>query len=118
MGPISIPLLLGMLRAFRRCGLRAALVSWAAGLIGYWIVKYGMDGSSQTTVIVTPLVTSLALYVLLGLVLPEPNTEADAIVAGGRPGRGRRSRPAAAEGHVPVPAQPRGEQPLTAGADD
>ncbi|MFG1811964.1 sodium:solute symporter family protein [Streptomyces sp. NPDC049040] len=118
MGPISIPLLLGMLPAFRRCGPRAALVSWAAGLIGYWIVKYGMDGSSQTTVVVTPLVTSLALYVLLGLLLPEPNAQADAIVAAVGPGGDDGLAPAAAAGQVPVAAGARGEQPLAAGADD
>jgi Na+/proline symporter len=81
MGPISIPMLLGLLPAFRRCGPRAALASWALGLGGYFFVKYGLDGASQTTVVVTPLVTSLVVYMVLGLVLPEPNAEADAVVA-------------------------------------
>ncbi|MFI6345563.1 sodium:solute symporter family protein [Streptomyces sp. NPDC050560] len=80
MGPISIPMLLGLLPAFRRCGPRAALVSWALGLGGYFLVKYGLDGSSDTTVIATPLVTSLVVYVSLGLLLPEPGEDADAIV--------------------------------------
>ncbi|MFF7365478.1 sodium:solute symporter family protein [Streptomyces sp. NPDC008125] len=81
MGPISIPMLLGLLPAFRRCGSRAALASWALGLAGYFVVKYGLAGASQTTVIVTPLVTSLVVYAALGLLLPEPNAEADAVVA-------------------------------------
>ena len=32
-GPIAIPMLLGMLPAFRRCGPTAAIVSWAVGLV-------------------------------------------------------------------------------------
>ncbi|MFS4105617.1 sodium:solute symporter family protein [Streptomyces sp. PD-S100-1] len=81
MGPISIPMLLGLLPAFRRCGPRAALASWALGLGGYFLVKYGLDGASQTTVVVTPLVTSLVVYTGLGLLLPEPDERADAVVA-------------------------------------
>ncbi|WTL78099.1 hypothetical protein OG328_44120 [Streptomyces sp. NBC_01518] len=89
MGPISIPMLLGLLPAFRRCGPRAALASWALGLGGYFLVKYGLHNASPTTLIVTPLVTSLVVYTGLGLLLPEPNDEADAIVtavSGPRPG--------------------------------
>ncbi|MFD7994091.1 sodium:solute symporter family protein [Streptomyces mexicanus] len=80
MGPISIPMLLGLLPAFRRCGPRAALTSWALGLGGYFLVKYGVDGASQTAVVVTPLVTSLVVYAGLGLLLPEPDAGADAVV--------------------------------------
>ncbi|MGW1783720.1 sodium:solute symporter family protein [Streptomyces sp. NPDC002143] len=80
MGPISIPMLLGLLPAFRHCGARAALTSWALGLSGYVLVRFILDGSSATTLIATPLITSLVVYVGLGLVLPEPNPDADAIV--------------------------------------
>ncbi|NUS11471.1 MAG: Na+:solute symporter [Streptomyces sp.] len=103
MGPISIPMLLGLLPAFRRCGARAALCSWALGLGGYFFVKYGLDGASQTTVIVTPLVTSLVVYVGLGLLFPEPDAEADAIieaVSDPRPG------PVPAAAPLPVADQP------------
>lgn len=34
MGPISIPMLLGLLPLFHKCGPRAALSSWALGLLG------------------------------------------------------------------------------------
>ncbi|WP_328535333.1 sodium:solute symporter family protein [Streptomyces sp. NBC_00344] len=112
MGPISIPLLLGMLPAFRKCGPRAALISWAAGLAGYWIVKYGMGSADQTAIIVTPLVTSLVLYVVVGLVSPEPNEAADAIVVAVAPGG---DEGAAAAGRIPVPAD---EQPLMTRAED
>jgi Na+/proline symporter len=86
MGPISIPMLLGLLPLFRRFGPIAALASWALGLLGYVLVKFVLDGSSQTTVIATPLVTSLAVYVLAGLVLPQRSPEADSITANLAPG--------------------------------
>ncbi|MET7645216.1 sodium:solute symporter family protein [Streptomyces sp. NPDC005426] len=81
MGPISIPMLLGLLPLFRRCGPRAALSSWGLGLIGYVLVKFVLDSTDQTLVIVTPLVTSLVVYVVAGLLAPEPDETADAIVA-------------------------------------
>lgn len=81
MGPISIPMLLGLLPLFRKCGPRAALSSWALGLLGYVLVKFVLESTDQTVVIVTPLVTSLVVYVVVGLLGPEPDATADAIVA-------------------------------------
>lgn len=81
MGPISIPMLLGLLPAFRRFGPRAALSSWASGLLGYVLVKSVLESTDQTLVIVTPLVTSLVVYIAVGLISPEPDDTADAIVA-------------------------------------
>lgn len=81
MGPISIPMLLGLLPAFRRCGARAALVSWACGLVAYLFVRVGLGSTDDTVTVAVPLVTSLVLYVGFGLSKPEPNPEADAIVA-------------------------------------
>ncbi|KAF4406231.1 MULTISPECIES: sodium:solute symporter family protein [Streptomyces] len=79
MGPISIPLLLGMLPWFRSCGSRAALVSWAGGLGTYAFVYYALD-SSQTVIVVTPILVSLALYTGLGLLLPERSERTDEII--------------------------------------
>ncbi|MET7550783.1 sodium:solute symporter family protein [Streptomyces sp. NPDC005479] len=81
MGPISIPMLLGLLPAFRRCGPVAALGSWALGLGASFLLKYGIEPPSQTWLVATPLVTSLVVYVAVGLLKPEPSGEADAIVA-------------------------------------
>ncbi|MFB6778800.1 sodium:solute symporter family protein [Streptomyces sp. NPDC056352] len=81
MGPISIPMLLGLLPLFRKCGPRAALSSWALGLLGYVLVKFVLESTDQTVVIVTPLVTSLVVYVVVGLLGPELDATADAIVA-------------------------------------
>ncbi|WP_158889160.1 sodium:solute symporter family protein [Amycolatopsis anabasis] len=79
MGPISVPLLLGMLPWFRRCGSRAALVSWAGGLIAYALVYYVFD-SSQTVIVATPILVSLALFVGLGLLASERTPETDAMI--------------------------------------
>ncbi|MCX5214720.1 Na+:solute symporter [Kitasatospora sp. NBC_00240] len=81
MGPISIPMLLGMLPAFRRCGPRAALASWSLGLAAYVFVKYVHGSTDQTSVIATPLLTSLVVFVLVGLLSPEPQRSADDLVA-------------------------------------
>ncbi len=80
MGPISIPLMLGLLPWFRRSGPTAALVSWAAGL-GVWVVvKWIMEETSQTMVVGVPLVTSLVLYVVIGLLKPERTAQRDDLV--------------------------------------
>ncbi|MDS0135594.1 MULTISPECIES: sodium:solute symporter family protein [unclassified Amycolatopsis] len=79
MGPISIPLLLGMLPWFRKCGPRAALISWAGGLIDYALVYYVFK-ANQTVLVATPILVSLALYIGLGLLAPERSAAADEIV--------------------------------------
>jgi Na+/proline symporter len=40
MGPIAIPMMLGLLRPFRRSGPTAALTSWGFGLLAFWLVNY------------------------------------------------------------------------------
>ena len=80
MGPISIPLMLGLLPWFRRSGPTAALVSWAAGL-GVWaVIKWVLEETSQTMVVGVPLVTSLVLYVAIGLLRPERTAPRDELI--------------------------------------
>ncbi|MFC4944461.1 sodium:solute symporter family protein [Pseudonocardia sp. GCM10023141] len=79
MGPISIPLLLGMLPWFRRCGSRAALASWGAGLLAYALVYYVIP-SSQTVIIATPILVSLGVYTGLGWLAPERRQSTDDII--------------------------------------
>jgi Na+/proline symporter len=106
MGPISIPMLLGLLPAFRKCGPRAALASWAFGLAGYVLARYGFGSTDQTVVIATPLLTSLVLYTVLGLLMPEPNPDADEIVAAVSPGGPAADAQAAAPtGAEPAPSR-------------
>ncbi|MFD7157778.1 sodium:solute symporter family protein [Kribbella sp. NPDC059898] len=80
MGPIAIPLMLGLLPWFRRSGSRAALASWAIGLIAWAVVKYGVGSTDQTLVVALPLATSLLVYVGLGLLAPEHRSEVDELV--------------------------------------
>ena len=80
MGPIAIPLMLGLLPWFRRCGPRAALASWAIGLLAWAIVKWGVGSTDTTLVVALPLATSLVVYVGLGLLAPENRADVDELV--------------------------------------
>jgi Na+/proline symporter len=80
MGPISIPLMLGMLPWFRRSGPTAAIVSWAAGLSVWAYVKWIIESTDQTMVVGVPLVTSLILYVVIGLARPERTPDRDELI--------------------------------------
>ncbi|RGA01262.1 Na+:solute symporter [Microbispora triticiradicis] len=79
-GPISIPLLLGMLPAFRRSGPTAALVSWAAGLIAFWLTNYGVSGVSTAVATAAPVATSLGLFTVIGFVRPENTPEREELL--------------------------------------
>jgi SSS family solute:Na+ symporter len=87
-GPIAIPMLLGMLPAFRRCGPTAALTSWAAGLIVFVLVKYvfadaikALNPDWTTSITVAgPVLCSLAVFILVGLVAPWRNAASDALI--------------------------------------
>ena len=80
MGPIAIPLMLGLLPWFRRSGPRAALASWAIGLIAWAIVTWGLGATQTTMVVALPLATSLVVYVGLGLLAPENRADVDELV--------------------------------------
>ncbi|GAA2362077.1 Na+:solute symporter [Saccharopolyspora halophila] len=79
MGPISVPLLLGMLPWFRRSGPRAALISWAGGLVTYALLYYGMD-ASETATVASPILVSLTLFIGLGAVASERTAEVDGML--------------------------------------
>ncbi|MDF9871822.1 sodium:solute symporter family protein [[Kitasatospora] papulosa] len=85
MGPIAIPFMLGLLRRFRRSGPTAALTSWAAGLLAFYLTNYNFDGSVKTDValqyqVALPLAISLVLYVAIGFIKPEDTPERDALI--------------------------------------
>ncbi|MEO3853296.1 sodium:solute symporter family protein [Acrocarpospora sp. B8E8] len=80
MGPISIPLMLGMLPWFRRSGPTAAIVSWAAGLSVWAYIKWIIESTDQAMVVGVPLVTSLVLYVVVGLLRPENTRDRDELI--------------------------------------
>ncbi|MEX2640394.1 MAG: sodium:solute symporter family protein [Balneolales bacterium] len=64
-GPISIPMLLGMLPAFRHCDSRAAILSIMGGLTGFVVTNYVVV-SSQAVQLATPITVSFLLFVLIG----------------------------------------------------
>jgi solute:Na+ symporter, SSS family len=87
-GPIAIPMLLGMLPAFRRCGPVAAITSWAVGLVVFALTRYGFDDAisqlapDQATAVQVggPVVCAIIVFVVVGLVAPWRNAESDELV--------------------------------------
>ncbi|GGN05947.1 sodium-coupled permease [Lentzea pudingi] len=84
MGPIAIPLMLGLLPWFRRIGSTAAIASVVGGL-GMWAFLYieQMNKAAWVTkgVLVSwPLLLSLVLYLAIGFLKKEPSTERDVLL--------------------------------------
>jgi hypothetical protein len=78
-------MMLGLLRPFRRSGPTAALTSWAAGLLAFWLVNYpinwNVDGGVPLQYQVSvPLAVSLLLYILIGYVKPEDTPDRLAVI--------------------------------------
>ncbi|MFE9450744.1 sodium:solute symporter family protein [Streptomyces sp. NPDC006739] len=85
MGPIAIPMMLGLLRRFRRSGPTAALTSWAAGLLAFWLVNYPINWNVHGGVplqyqVSVPLAVSLVLYIVVGYLRPEDTPERLAVI--------------------------------------
>lgn len=85
-GPISIPLMLGMLRPFRHIGPTAAIASWAGGLATYGFTKYAW-GLADAITVASPVLVSMLLFVGIGALHRDAPPEADEIVEAlaGRP---------------------------------
>nr|WP_232345649.1 sodium:solute symporter family protein [Paenactinomyces guangxiensis] len=64
-GPISIPMLLGLLPAFRHSDSIAAIVSWVGGILTFAIVKYAFIAGTATTV-AAPVLVSAVLFIFIG----------------------------------------------------
>lgn len=87
-GPIAIPMLLGLLPAFKRCGPSAAIVSWAAGLAVFVITKFVLPkqiaalAPDQATAITVggPVLVALVIFIVIGLVRPWRNDESERLV--------------------------------------
>ncbi|MFJ6633972.1 sodium:solute symporter family protein [Streptomyces sp. NPDC091376] len=107
MGPIAIPLMLGLLPWFRKCGPTAALLSWGVGLITFWLVNYPISWSVEGGVplqyqVSIPLAVSLVLFILVGYIKPEDTPERDGILAQLNPGGGGGPATAAIPGPTPA----------------
>ncbi len=70
-GPIAVPVLFGLLPAFRRCGSTAAIASIAAGLITFIITK-NIELNNLALEVSLPLLVSTIVYVTFGF-LPNQN---------------------------------------------
>lgn len=85
MGPIAIPLMLGLLPPFRRIGPLAAKASVIGGL-GAWAFLYWQqqfekaEWVTQGVIVSWPLVLSLVLYLVIGFLRPQPSPEREALV--------------------------------------
>jgi SSS family solute:Na+ symporter len=74
-GPTAIPMLLGMLLPFRRCGPAAALTAWSGGVFTFILVKFvfptqiaNATGDMATAIVVgAPVLVTLILYIVVGL---------------------------------------------------
>lgn len=65
-GPTAIPMLLGLLPVFKHCDTKAALTSIFAGFGGFILVNFILT-TSQTAKVATPVLISLAVFVIMGL---------------------------------------------------
>lgn len=64
-GPISIPMILGLLPAFRHSDSKTAITSILGGLVSFIVVKYVID-VTQVVEIASPFAMSFIIYLLLG----------------------------------------------------
>ncbi len=65
LGPIAIPMILGLIPIFKRSGSISALVSIVGGLMAFAVTK-AVPGLSLTVEVATPMLTSLVLFILIG----------------------------------------------------
>ncbi|MFC0674603.1 sodium:solute symporter family protein [Brachybacterium hainanense] len=87
-GPIAVPMLLGMLPWFTRSGPTAALLSWAAGLLVFALNQYVWPGwvaslgeNAQAFTVAAPVLCSLVLFVVIGVVKPEGTRVSEELIA-------------------------------------
>ena len=107
MGPMAIPMMLGLLRPFRQSGPTAALHQLGVGLIAFWLVNYPINWNVEGGVplqyqVSIPLAVSLVLYILVGYIKPEDTPERDGILAQLNPGGGGGLATAAVPGPTPA----------------
>ncbi|HEY4384097.1 MAG TPA: sodium:solute symporter family protein [Ktedonobacteraceae bacterium] len=78
-GPISIPMLFGLLPTFKRCGPAAAITSWAGGILAFALIKYGITNDVAATVGI-PVLVSVILYIGIGLATKQVKPEAAVLI--------------------------------------
>jgi solute:Na+ symporter, SSS family len=68
-GPTAVPMILGLLPAFRRSGSGAAILSWVAGIVTFAITRYGTQ-PSMTMTIAAPVMASAVVFIGGGWLAP------------------------------------------------
>ncbi|GMA31216.1 sodium:solute symporter family protein [Litorihabitans aurantiacus] len=87
-GPIAVPMLLGLLPAFRRSGSAAAITSWAVGLVVFAVNRYVLNdeiaalgtANAQTISVAAPVTCSIIVFIVYGFVRPSVRPEVDELV--------------------------------------
>lgn len=74
LGPIAIPMILGLLPMFRRSGSVSALISIIGGLLAFAVSKIIPDLSLAVEV-ASPMLTSLVLFILTGFLFKNEESE-------------------------------------------
>ena len=74
LGPIAIPMILGLLPIFRRSGSVSALVSIIGGLLAFAITKM-VPGLSLAVEVASPMLVSLFLFILTGFLFKNVESE-------------------------------------------
>jgi SSS family solute:Na+ symporter len=77
-GPIAIPMLLGLLLPFRRCGPASAIAGWIAGAVIFGLLKAGpydrwlglAQNYDNAIAVGAPMLASLLTYLTIGLIVP------------------------------------------------
>lgn len=64
-GPLSVPIILGLLPTFKHCDSMAAMVSILGGILGFIVFNYLIE-ASQAVTIATPLAVSLTIFISMG----------------------------------------------------
>ena len=88
LGPIAIPMLLGMLIPFRRCGPAAALAAWSGGVLTFMFIKFVFPakiahcaGDMAPAISVGgPVIIALILYLVVGLFTYKSKPAANALL--------------------------------------
>jgi SSS family solute:Na+ symporter len=77
-GPTAVPMILGLLPAFRRSGASAAILSWVAGIATFAITRYGMN-PSMTLTLGAPVAVSALIFISASILSPaRPPSESEA----------------------------------------
>ena len=85
-GPVAVPMLLGMLPVFERCGAQAAVFSWLSGIVTFAVLHFVAPASLDTQTgslmisIGAPVIVSLTVYLLTGLLRPAHDPTAAALL--------------------------------------